>query len=54
MCDVLRYKNPEQNVGKPNSTVIYIHGQVGFTPGMQEFFQYPQIDQCDTPHLKTE
>ena len=26
------------------------HDQLGFIPGMQGFFKYPQINQCNTPH----
>ena len=26
------------------------HDRVGFTPGMQGFLQYMQINQCDTPY----
>ena len=29
---------------------IIPHDQVEFIPGMQFFFQYPQIKQCDTSH----
>ena len=30
-------------------TLIH-HHQIGFIPEMQEFFNYTQINPCDTPH----
>jgi len=29
---------------------ILHHDQVGFTPEMQRWFQYLQVNQCDIPH----
>ena len=51
ITDEHRFKSPQQNTSKLTTTYIKIfmhHDEMGFFPGMQGFFQYLQINQCDT------
>ena len=48
-------ENPKQNTSKPNPTIYWKDHTPwlsGIYPRDIRIFQYPQINQCDSPHYK--
>ena len=58
VTDEHRFKNPEENFSKQNSTThqkaLYAMIKLGLFQRCKEYTQYMLINQCDAPYLQTE